>query len=55
LKFFRKHPEIKSLINSLELGVSGWLMPVILATQEVEIRRMALGSQPEELVQETLS
>jgi hypothetical protein len=31
------------------------LMPVILATQEAEIRRMAISSQPGQIVQETLS
>jgi hypothetical protein len=32
-----------------------WLMPVILATQEAEIRRTAVGSQPRQIVHETLS
>jgi hypothetical protein len=31
-----------------------WLMPVIPATQEVEIRRIEAWSQPEQIVQETL-
>jgi hypothetical protein len=30
-------------------------MPVILATQEAEIRRMAVQSQPRQIVHETLS
>jgi hypothetical protein len=30
-------------------------MPVILATQEAEIRRTAVPSQPKEIVQETLA
>jgi hypothetical protein len=32
-----------------------WLTPVILATQEAEIRRIEVRSQPGEIVRETLS
>jgi hypothetical protein len=32
-----------------------WLTPVILATQEVKIRKIAVGSQPQQIVQEALS
>jgi hypothetical protein len=32
-----------------------WLVPVILATQEAEIRRIAVQRQPRQTVQETLS
>jgi F420-dependent methylenetetrahydromethanopterin dehydrogenase len=32
-----------------------WLPPVILATQEAEIRRIEVRSQPVQIVQETLS
>jgi hypothetical protein len=38
-------------------GAAGpwWLMPVILATLETEIRRITDLSQPRQIVQETLS
>jgi hypothetical protein len=32
-----------------------WLTPVILVTQEAEIRRIVVQSQPREIVRETLS
>jgi hypothetical protein len=32
-----------------------WLTAVILATQEAEIRRITVGSQPRQVVHETLS
>jgi hypothetical protein len=32
-----------------------WLTPVILATQEAEIRRIAVQSHPGQIVRETLS
>jgi hypothetical protein len=32
-----------------------WLMPVILATQKAETRRSSVGSQPRQIVQETIS
>jgi hypothetical protein len=32
-----------------------WLMSIILATQEAEIRRMVVQSQPRQIVLETLS
>jgi hypothetical protein len=38
-------------------GVAGhyWLTPVFLANQEAEIRRIAVQSQPGQIVHETLS
>jgi hypothetical protein len=41
----------KSLLKARHL----WLTLVILATQEAEIRRIAVQSQPREIVLETLS
>jgi hypothetical protein len=32
-----------------------WLMPIILATQEAEIRKIIVRSQPGQIVRETLS
>jgi hypothetical protein len=45
--------------NSLKTGKDiarrWWLTPVILATQEAEIRRITVRSQPRQIVLETLS
>jgi hypothetical protein len=41
--------------KSSGLGRRQWLMPVILATQEADIRRIEVRSQPVEIVHETLS
>jgi hypothetical protein len=44
-----------SQMTFLKMASSPWLMPVILVTQEAEIRRIAVWSQPGEIVWETLS
>jgi hypothetical protein len=35
--------------------VNQWFLPVILATQEAEIRRITVQRQPRQIVHETLS
>jgi hypothetical protein len=40
---------------SIQAGVCQWLTPVILATQEAEIRRIIVWSQPGKIVCKTLS
>jgi hypothetical protein len=42
-------------LKSKKIGGQQWLMPIILATQETEIRRIAAQSQPGQMVYETLS
>jgi hypothetical protein len=34
----------------LKVGASGWLMPIILATWEAEIRRIEVQGQPRQIV-----
>jgi hypothetical protein len=41
-------------VKSKTLARHGWFMPVILTTQEVEIRGIAVQSQPREIVHKTL-
>jgi hypothetical protein len=41
-------------LKKIQAG-SQWLTSVILATQEAEIRRIAVRSQPRQVVLETLS
>jgi hypothetical protein len=44
-----------ALDTSREPPAPGWLNPVILATQEAEIRRTVVGRQPKQIVCENLS
>jgi hypothetical protein len=46
---------LRRKIKSLRLARHQWLTPVILATQEAEIRRIMVRSQPGRIVGETLS
>jgi hypothetical protein len=48
---------LKSSLKSRNLKTAGhrWLTPIILATQEAEIKRITVQSQPGQIVCETLS
>jgi hypothetical protein len=43
------------LKNQLSGGRRWWLKPIILATQEADIRRTTVQSQPRQIVHETLA
>jgi hypothetical protein len=43
------------LLKNYQSAGCQWLTPVILATQEAEIRRIMVGSKPEQIVLEILS
>jgi hypothetical protein len=45
---------LAALISGLQAGC-WWLTPIIVATQEAEIRRIAVQSQSKEIVCKTLS
>jgi hypothetical protein len=45
---------LKYTIKEKMLPGSGWLTPVILATQEAKIRRISVPSQPGQIVPEIL-
>jgi hypothetical protein len=46
---------LQHLSRYTNLARHWWFMPVILATQEAEIRRIAVRSQPRQTVHKTLS
>jgi hypothetical protein len=46
---------LNAYIKKRDLDGHWWLMPVILATQQVEIRRITVQSQLGQIVHETLS
>jgi hypothetical protein len=43
------------ILNKKRARRHQWLKPVILATQEAEIRRITIGSQPRQIVHKILS
>jgi hypothetical protein len=47
--------DVKYLFKKMSVAGHWWLTPVILATQEAEIRRIAVHSQPGQIICETLS
>jgi hypothetical protein len=51
----RKNPGKQSYSHKPQEARCGWLTPIILATEETELRRTTVQSQPGQSVQETLS
>jgi hypothetical protein len=51
---YLKHFSTISFILIKIIARLWWLMPVILATQEAEIRRIMVQGQPRQIVYETL-
>jgi hypothetical protein len=45
----------KLILNSALTALCRWLTPIILATQEAEIRRIMVQSQPKQIVHQSLS
>jgi hypothetical protein len=48
-------PYITYFIGKHPCARRQWLMPIILAIQEAEIRRIKVQSQPRQIIPETLS
>jgi hypothetical protein len=46
---------VRSFLKKEKRAGCWWLMPIILATQEAEIRRIMVRNQPGQIVCETLS
>jgi hypothetical protein len=43
------------LLQNVKIARRWWLTPIILATQEAKVRKIAVQSQPGQIVRETLS
>jgi hypothetical protein len=54
-EYILKELDVKCVTEKIVKSWCQWLTSVILATQEVKIRRMAVQSQPRQIVRETLS